>query len=227
MPVAELINTADLVAVIERMRAGSSYRVEDVAWEEYEQLLQDLGEGAAVRVFYNQGELEIIAPAYHHERAKSVMHDLVTTLRDELRIKVISLGSTTLKRELRAKGGEPDDAFYIQNVGHLVGREELDLKQDPPPDLVIEIDRSSSSLNKFPIYAGLGVPEIWRVVNRRVQIWLLAGEHYEEATAGKSFPLVSADTLSQFLAVGLAQDEGEAARAFREWIKNARPDGRS
>jgi Uma2 family endonuclease len=219
MPVA---TTTDLLEVIARMRPGAAYCVDGVPWEEYEELLGEVGESSSVRVYYDQGRVEIMAPAYFHERAKSVMHDLVTALRDELKIKIISLGSTTLKRELRAKGGEPDDGFYIQNAARVAGLEELDLDRDPPPDLVIEIDRSSSSPNKFSIYAGLGVPEIWRVASRQVQIWLLTGDRYNESGAGRAFPFLSADTLSQFLGVGLAHDEGEAARAFREWIKASR-----
>jgi Uma2 family endonuclease len=130
-----------------------------------------------------------------------------------------SVGSTTLKAEMKAKGAEPDECFYIQNAALVIGKEDLNLEHDPPPDLVIEINRTSSSLDKFPIYAGLGVPEIWRLVGKTIHIHLLAGDRYEESPTSRVFPFLSAQTLSEFLAKGLAEGERQAARAFRAWVR--------
>jgi Uma2 family endonuclease len=194
-------------------------RIDDVPWEEYEQLLADLGEGYAVRIFYDQGRMEIMAPAYMHEKPIGVLHSLVTALRDELDVDVESVGSTTLKVEMKAKGAEPDGGFYVQNAPLIIGKEDLDLDHDPSPDLVVEVNRTSSSLDKFSIYAGLGVPEIWRLVRKTVHIYLLTGDHYEESPTSRAFPFLSADVLSEFLAQGLAEGERKAARAFRAWVR--------
>src|SRR6185295_16230642 len=98
-----------------------------VSWEDYEQLLLDLGEGSAVRVFYDTGRMEIMAPASAHEKPKNILHTLLTALRDELDIDIESLGSTTLRAEMKAKGAEPDDSFYIQNAALVIGKIDLDL----------------------------------------------------------------------------------------------------
>ncbi|MBA3247100.1 MAG: Uma2 family endonuclease [Pyrinomonadaceae bacterium] len=140
MPVA----TTDYLAAIAHLPTGAVLRVDDVTWDEYEQLLADLGEGYAVRIFYDRGRMEIMAPASTHEKPKSVLHTLVGVLRDELDIDVESLGSTTLKKELRAKGTEPDDCFYVQNAPLVIGKEEFDFQHDPPPDIVVEIDRTNA-----------------------------------------------------------------------------------
>ncbi len=215
--------TTDYLATIEHMPAGAVLRVDEVPWEEYEQLLADLGEGGAVRIFYDRGRMEIMAPASVHERPKSVIHRLVTALSDELDIDIESLGSTTLRAEMKAKGAEPDDCFYIQNAALVIGK--TDLEHDPPPDLVIEIDRTSASLNKFPIYAGLGIPEIWRVAKGQIRIYLLTGESYEERPTSRAFSFLSAQVASEFLARGIAEGERKAAIAFRAWVRDNKSGG--
>lgn len=213
------VATTDYLAAIAHLPAGAVLRIDDVSWEEYESLLGDLGDDYAVRIFYDQGRMEIMAPASTHEKPKSVLHTLVTALRDELDIDVESLGSTTLKTEMKAKGAEPDDCFYIQNAALVIGKEDLDLMDDPPPDLVVEIDRTSMSLNRFAIYAGLRVPEIWRVVSHRVDIYLLSDEQYQKSPNSDAFPFLTAEALSEFLTRGLAEGERKVARAFRAWVR--------
>jgi Uma2 family endonuclease len=204
--------------IISRLPNDSSLRLEDVSWEEYEQLLDDLGEGYAARIFYDDGRMEIMAPASVHEKNKGLIHRLIMALSDELDIDIESFGSTTFRKRLLKKGAEPDDCFYIQNAGSVIGKEDLDLKDDPPPDLILEIDRTSASLNKFPIYAGLGVAEIWRVYKGKVRIFLLDEDIYNESSVSRAFPFLSNETLSEFLAKGIAEGERKAAKAFREWL---------
>lgn len=204
---------------IAHLPAGAALRLDHVSWKDYERLLDELGEGYSVRIFYDDGRMEIMAPNYTHERVRNVVHDLVVALRDALDVDVLSVGSTTLKREMNAKGAEPDDAFYIQNAARMMSKQDLDLKQDPPPDLVIEADRTSSSLNKFAIYAALGVPEIWRLIESEVQIHLLDGERYETSPNSRAFPILSAQKLSHLLALGLAEGERKAARSLRDWLR--------
>jgi Uma2 family endonuclease len=215
MPVA----TTDYLEAIAHLPAGAVLRMDDGPWEEYEQLLADLGEGYTVRIFYDRGRMEVMAPAYMHEKPKSIMHRLVDALSEELDIDVESAGSTTLKVEMKAKGAEPDDCFYVQNAPLIIGKEDLDLERDPPPDLVVEVNRTSTSLDKFAIYAALGVPEIWRLTGKTVHIYLLAEDHYEESATNRAFPFVSAQTLSEFLAKGLAEGKRKAAHAFRAWVR--------
>src|SRR6202040_2862014 len=166
------VATTDYLAAIAHLPAGAVLWVDDVSWDDYERLLDDLGDDYGVRIFYDRGRMEIMAPASTHEKPKSVIHRLVTALSDELDIDVESLGSTTLKTEMQAKGAEPDDCFYIQNASLIIGKDDVNLMNDPPPDLVVEIDRTSMSLNRFAIYSGLGVPDLWRVVSHRVDIYL-------------------------------------------------------
>jgi len=209
---------SDYLVAIKHLPAGAVLRFDDVPWEEYENLLADLGEGYAVRIFYDNGRMEVMAPA-SHEKPKSAINRLVTALADELDIDVESLGSTTWKAEMKAKGAEPDDCFYIQNAALIIGKDDLDLAHDPPPDVVVEIDRTSTSLNKFGIYAALEVPEIWRVAGRQVEFYLLVDTGYDKSPVSRAFPFLSARTLSHFLLRVLTEGGRKVARDFREWVR--------
>src|SRR4030095_14307573 len=101
----------------------------------------------------------------------------------------------------------------------VIGKEVLDLDQDPPPDLVVEINRTSSSLNRFEIYAGLCVPEIWRIIGHRVELHLLDDDSYRPSPGSLAFPFLTAQVLSEFLAQGINEGERRVARAFRWWVR--------
>lgn len=185
MSIATATDYLNAIAYIPR---GTTLRADGVQWVQYEQLLHDLSETSRVRIFYDQGRMEIMSPLPAHEKPIKILHTLITTLRDALDIDIESLGSSTLKEELTSKGAEPDDSFYVQNAAAVIGKVDLDLQHDPPPDIVIESDLTSSSLDRFAIYAGLGVSEIWRVFNRRVEIWLLSDLTYFETENSRAFP---------------------------------------
>lgn len=213
--------TTDYLEAIAHLPAGAVLRIDDVPWDEYENLLADLGQGYPVRIFYDNGRMEVRA-ASTREKRKCVIHTLVTALSDELDIDIESLGSTTLRKEMKAAGAEPDDSFYIQNAALVIGKEDLNLAHDPPPDLVVEIDWTSSSLDRFAIYAALGVPEIWRLARRQLRIHLLGGDRYDESPISREFPFLTAQVLTEFMAIGLKEGERKAARGFREWVRERR-----
>ena len=198
---------------------GASLVVNPATWDDYEELLTELGPSYDVRVFYDRRKIEIMPPVYKHELSVSGIHSLVTLLSDELDIDIQPSGSTTLRRRLKEAGAEPDDGFHIQHARQVIGKKELDLSCDPPPDIIVEVDRTSSSLDRFAIYARLGVPEIWRLHGETVRFHLLEGETYRETTTSRAFPFLTAPVISRFLAQGLAEGERLAAKAFRVWVR--------
>jgi Uma2 family endonuclease len=216
------VTASAYLEAIAHLPAGTVLSADDVSWEEYEQLLEDLGPSYAARIFYYQGRMEIMAPASAHERPVKVIFTLLGVLRDELDIDIESIGSTTLKKQMAETGAEPDDSFYVQNAASIIGKLDISLEHDPPPDIAVESDRTSASLNKFAIYAALEVPEIWRIAKRRVTIWLLTGESYQESPVSRAFPFLPVEQLNVFLAKGLAEGERKAARALRDWVRKER-----
>lgn len=133
--------------------------LQNISWETFEALLRDTGEDRGSRFAYDCGVLEIMTPLFEHENPKIQFDRLIFALAVELKTKIRSAGSTTLKRQPITKGIEPDSYYYIQNEPLIRGKQELDLRTDPAPDLAVEIDITSSSVNKFNIYAALGVME--------------------------------------------------------------------
>lgn len=100
MPVA----ATDYLEAIAHLPDGAVLTFNGVAWQEYEQLLADLGPGYSVRIFYDEGRMEITAPTPAHERAKLILNRLIAALSDELEIDLESLGSTTFRSKAKAKG---------------------------------------------------------------------------------------------------------------------------
>jgi Uma2 family endonuclease len=128
----------------------------DVSWDEYDALMTALPERRLPHT-YDRGTLEIMSPSKPHEWIKKLIGRMVESMTLELNIPIQSVGSTTLRRELLKRGLEPDDSYYIANEARVRGKETLDLQSDPPPDLVIEVDVTSSCLDRLDVYAALRV----------------------------------------------------------------------
>jgi Uma2 family endonuclease len=200
---------------------GATHMFDGVRWQDYEDLLAELGPGYAVRIFYDEGRMEIMAPTSPaHEKAKNILNRLIAALSDEIEIDLESLGSTTFRSKAKAKGFEPDDCFYVEHFdASLRMEDEFNPQRDPPPDIVVEVDRARTSLNKFVIFAALGVPEIWRVFKREVRFYVLTGDSYAEVPTSRAFPFLHSSVLGEFIVLGLGEGGRKAARAFRVWIR--------
>lgn len=210
---------------IANLQNGAILTFDGVAWQDYEHLLADLGPGYSVRIFYDEGRMEIMAPTPAHERAKNMLIALVYALRDELDVDIESLGSTTFRSKAKAKGFEPDDCFYIEHFAAALHMEdEFNPQRDPPPDIVVEVDRARTSLDKFVIFAALGVPEIWRVFKQEVRFYVLTGDSYAEVSSSRAFSFLDSSILSEFIVMGLAEGGRKAARAFRAWVREHRTE---
>ncbi|WP_089939113.1 Uma2 family endonuclease [Candidatus Entotheonella palauensis] len=189
-----------------------------ISWQTYTHLLAELGDQRASRLAYDGGVLEITMPSDRHETHKKLLERMIETLTEELELPVKSFGSTTLNREDLERGAEPDSCYYIQNVNRIVGRQ-IDLSMDPPPDLIIEVDISSPSGRRFDIYRQLGVPEIWRYSNGRVQLYRLEDAAYVPCDPSPTFPLVTTEVINQFLQQADTQDDTAFVRSWRRWIR--------
>jgi len=210
---------------VDHLPQSATLVMEDVTWDDYLQLLEELEDRPGVRVAYDRGKLEIMGPLPEHEEYKRFLERIVDVLGEELGQSVEPRGSATWKRKRDARGVEADSCYYIANAARIVGKREIDLETDPPPDLVVEIDSTNDSLGKFPIYAAFGVPEIWRYAVRadRVHMYALAGEAYVEIPASRAFPILEPVVLALF--IGRTRTEGQTPvlAAFRGWVGERRP----
>src|SRR6266478_2684699 len=128
----------------------------NISWSLYEQLLAEHEDKSSPRFVYDRGELEITVPSYEHEELNRLIDNCIAIIAMEWNIEYCDAGSTTFKREDLERGFEPDSCFYVQRAGQIAGKKRLDLTVDPPPDLVLEVDITHSSLDKLSIFAGFG-----------------------------------------------------------------------
>jgi len=190
-----------------------------VSWETYERLLEDLADCSAPRLTYDRGRLEIMSPTPEHEKLNRTINLIVEIVAAELDIHVEVLGSTTFKRMDISRGFEPDSCFYTANAERIYGKNKIDLSTDPPPDLVIEIDVTSSSIPKMPIFARVGVPEVWRYDGRSLRISKLQGDDYVAIDRSLAFPLLTSQALEDFLAKSRERaSRPRLVRFIRDWV---------
>jgi Uma2 family endonuclease len=186
-------------------------------WQAFKQIQFLLAERTRARFNYDNGVLEITMPLEGHERSARLIELLIRVLVVEMGLKLKTMGSTTLAREDLLKSAEPDNGYYIQNYA-LVSNREVDLKIDPAPDLVVEVDITHTDLNKNALYANLGVPEFWRFNGREWRILQLVDGAYVECDRSPTFPILEKADLYQFLETAFL-DEATAEINFRQWVR--------
>lgn len=211
--------TADFVEAVEHLPQGSMLVIPQASWEEYERLLDDLAGRPGVRVTYDSGRLEIMSPSPEHEEYKDLILRIVHVAAEELGVPLETRGSTTWKRRSDQHGLEPDTCFYIANAHRIVGKRALDLESDPAPDVAVEIDLTTESISKLPIYASLGVPEVWRYDGKKARFFALADDGYREVAECRLLSGFSAEVLTEVLAASRTSGQTAALTTFRTRFK--------
>ena len=206
------------MAVVENRTAGHVV-LHNIAWSTYEAIVAE-NRNPGTRFTYDRGMLEIMSPSEEHERFKRLIGRMIETMTEELEIPIRSAGSTTWKSEIREQGLEPDECYYVANESRVRGRREVDLAVDPPPDLAIEVEITSSWIDKVPIYAGLGIPEVWRYDGKTLQVEQLQPDGtYARQDQSSAFPFLPLAEIPQFLERCDATDETTWIRSFRQWVR--------
>lgn len=215
MPVA----TDEIKTLIERVDNEAHVLLHDVSWEFYEAVLDEIGDRRRIFVTFDRGEMELMAPSFKHDDGKWDIARMISVMALELRISIRGTGSATWRRKDIERGVEPDECFYIQNYQRVKRKEEIKLPTDPPPDLILEVDVSRSSLKKQSIYAAMGVPEFWCYDNGRLSFHCLKGQAYEKSNESLAFPGLKAKILERFIKMQDTMDDADAMQAFVQWVR--------
>ncbi len=194
--------------------------LDGLSWETFERLLCECDQTRGARFAYDQGILEIMSPSFEHEATKEVLTQIVTIAFEELGIDCLLAGSTTFKRKSKERGFEPDASFYVEHAHRVRGKTSLDLDKDPSPELIIEIDLTSDALNKFHLYAALGVCEVW-TYRKDLEIWILRQDEYIQQETSKAIPNLSAHLVSQLVDSGRATERPAWSKEARRRIRSA------
>lgn len=192
----------------------------NISWQSYQSLVRDFESEPGLRLTYDDGTLEIRMPLDPHESFKKLLGRLIEAATEELDLEIRSLGSRTCDREDLSKGLEPDQCYYIQNEAQVRGVTQIDLGQFPSPDLAVEVDITSSSLNRFSIYAALEVPEVWRFDGESLTIYSLQAGEYRICDRSLALPILTAADVMRFLEQYSSIGENRLIKQFRQWIRN-------
>ena len=200
-----------------------SERITGVTYDVYLRIRDDPG-NRGKRLAYHDGVLEIMSPEFRHDRESRRLCLLVAAYCKMFGVPCEAAGATTFRKglpgELKGDGKEPDESFYVgtEAVAAVKDKESLDLAVDSPPSLWIEVDNWGSSASRLPLYAGLGIPEVWRYRPRRRLLWFgrLAGRGYEEMASSHALPGLTPAMVLDLLDEG--QKQGQTS--WLTWLEN-------
>ena len=205
--------TATLLAPPDEM-----IRLSGISWKTYETLLEELSD-RRLRLTYNRGNLEIMAPYPEHELNKQVLGRFIETIAEELEVSIYPLGSTTFKQP-ELSGAEPDKCFYIRNIAAVQGKRRLNMGEDPAPDLIVEIDITSSSQNRLQVYADLGVAEVWIYNGESLVIQKLQNATYIANQTSQFFINLPISEVANWLQRSTTMDYLALVKEFRLWVRS-------
>jgi Uma2 family endonuclease len=192
-----------------------------VCWNDYQAMLRIVG-NRPIRVTYDRGRMEIVSPLWEHGSAPYVLGRMVDALTEELVVPVEGADPVTFNREDVDQGAEPNRCYYLGDHAALVrGKKRLEMGLDPPPDLVIEADITSTSMDRLETFGALGVPEVWRYSDETVQFLQREadGTYRAEATS-LAFPHLSAEEATQFVETWQVKDKTAWIKGFRAWVRD-------
>lgn len=191
----------------------------NISWQTFKTMLAEMGEDRNNRIAYDSGLIEIMTPLMPHENSNRMIEGLVVVMCEELGLEIKRTGSLTLTRDDLKRGGEPDSSYYIQNESLVRNKENINLATDPPPDLVLEVEYSHSSIDKLMLYASMKIPEFWRFDGRILKVYTLVNQNYTEVEFSPTFSPIPVKEIPRFLQQAKIKGENTTARDFREWIK--------
>jgi Uma2 family endonuclease len=217
----EATATLDIEELLADAAPGKTKVLYGVSWEDYLELTENLLEETHVKTSFNRGILKIMVQGFRHDNKSRFLHDLIRQTSLALKIKTIPAGSMSLISNRIRKGADPDESYYIQNYDRASFKRELyDDETDTPPDLVIEIDETHKSDDKFEIYAAFGIKEFWLYDAQVLRMFGLseAGEYLliEKSIA---LPVLTATGLTEFLNRSQREDQFDVLLDFERWLQ--------
>lgn len=192
--------------------------IRGVSWESYRELSEALSD-RHVRLTYDRGTLELMTISHLHGYLVNLLSQIVIVLARASGLRRKSCSDMTCDREDLHRAMEPDASFYLQNEQAVRGKETLDFQIDPPPDLGIEVDLTTDSRSRLPIYAALRIPEVWRFKNESVTfLHLNQSGGYAVSETSRAFPFLASTVIDAVLARRTETDEQTLIDEFSEWV---------
>jgi Uma2 family endonuclease len=207
------------MSLVQLPPAEQRFVLSNIDWDTYLTYSDSLLD-RPIRFTYDGTNLELRTLSFQHLRAKKILAYLLATLTEEMDIAIAGFGSMTWRREDRQCGFEPDECYWIEHEPEVRGRNHIDPDNDPPPDLVMEVEISRSFLDRLAICARLNVPEVWRWDGQTLRVMLLETKgRYSETECSRALPFLPIVELARFLNPLSAQSDTKWLRSFRAWVR--------
>jgi Uma2 family endonuclease len=189
-------------------------------WEDYEVLLRRRGEKSRPRYIFCDGRLTVVSPGVHHESWKTRLGALIACILDQLEVDSYALGSVTLLMSRGSRAGvEADETFYLNNIERVVGKKDLVMGEDPPPDLVVEVVVSHPEHDALEVYRRFGVREVWVCKDGGLEFLVLGPDgRYEPSPTSALVPCVIADELAPWVYRVDPRGDRQIRQEFRAWV---------
>lgn len=192
--------------------------LENVNWETYV-ALADARRGSVPRMTYNEGVLEMMSPKRKHEHLGRLIGRMIEAYSEIKGIEILSVASVTVKRSDLQKAYEADESYYVTNMARVLKKEELDFEVDPAPDLVVEVELTSSAIDKMELFATMQVREVWWHDGTSVQFYRWVNGRYERIQESLELPGLELTLVNRFLDQRLQTGETTWILAFRREIQ--------
>ncbi len=186
----------------------------NIRWDTYVALAEQRS-GSVPRMTYDEGVLELMSPKRQHESIGRLIGRMIETWTEVKEIEIQTVASTTFKRADLSKGFEADESYYIEHADRVLGKEEIDLAVDPPPDLVVEVEMTRSAIEKMKLFAAMGIPEVWRHNGERLTFSVLGEDEYREVHESIALPGFTIQMAEPVLAKRLEVGETRLIADFR------------
>jgi Uma2 family endonuclease len=212
----------DLQEILADIVPGETKVLYGVSWDDYVEFMQATLDQTDLELTYNRGVLKAnMGIGFKHENLSRFLHNLITVAALHLRVNVIPTGSMSLVSHRVRKGADPDESYYVQNAHRASFKKQLfDDATDAPPDIVVEIDESHKSDDKFEIYAAFGIKEFWLYDTELLRIFRLAetGEYLLSETS-LALPVLTAEVLTEYLNRSQREDQFQVLLDFQQWLQ--------
>ena len=192
--------------------------MENIRWETFVELA-DQRRGSVPRMTFDEGVLELMSPRRQHENIGRLIGRFAETYTEVLEIEVQSVASTTFKRKDLQKAFEADESYYIEHAEQIRPKEEIDLTIDPPPDLVIEVEITSSAIQKMKLFAAMGVTEVWRHDGEQLQMFSLENGRDKPVPSSPALPGLTVAAINSLLERRFDIGETALIREFRQLLE--------
>jgi Uma2 family endonuclease len=192
--------------------------LENVPWQDLETILFKRQKNGGTLLAYDQGTLELITPSSQHQEYREILEEFIIMLLDVQNINYRCLGAMLWQRPDLKISLEVDSCFYIQNLSAIDKMLTISLPENPPPDLVLEIDLTRKSLSRRSMYSRLGIPEIWRCDENKLKIYHLQGQEYQPSPRSLVFPEIALESLPQIIKNNIKSGRVAVRREFQKWL---------